>query len=417
MANPNEKDVLVPIDEEAREKYSHLLSLPPHASEVFIGGLPKDVGEEDLRDLCEAIGEIFEVRLMKDGDSGDAFVAFKSKDVAQKAIEELHSKECSLSETKNGLFIRNIPKSWTEDKFRKVIEDVGPGAENIELIKDPKKSTRNRGFAFVLYYNNACADYSRQKMMDSNFKLEGNAPTVTWADPKKVKALYVKNIPEKYEINGQPLEGVLAKPHAERKPEQSYSYGGFAPPPYGNQPVIYGGRAMPRGMQMAEDPNRDRDSYVVKPEVAPFDTLQHLIRDFDTLCLNEEFLRAHQQLRLRLDDNLLKVAGQSFATMKPMHQDTETLRLYDNFMSAQKKFLDKVEELAKGDAVPVARWAGNLEGSASRIKPEPEEPLENETKGKAPHWEPFEIMEQETTEIVGKIKYQHNKKKREKVLL
>lgn len=50
-----------PIDEEEREKYSHLLSLPPHGSEVFIGGLPKDVGEEDLRDLCEAIGDIFEV--------------------------------------------------------------------------------------------------------------------------------------------------------------------------------------------------------------------------------------------------------------------------------------------------------------------------------------------------------------------
>lgn len=50
-----------PIDEEDREKFSHLLSLPPHGSEVFIGGLPRDVGEEDLRDLCEALGEIFEV--------------------------------------------------------------------------------------------------------------------------------------------------------------------------------------------------------------------------------------------------------------------------------------------------------------------------------------------------------------------
>ena len=49
-----------PIDEE-REEYSRLLSLPPHGSEVFIGGLPRDVGEEDLRDLCEPIGDIFEV--------------------------------------------------------------------------------------------------------------------------------------------------------------------------------------------------------------------------------------------------------------------------------------------------------------------------------------------------------------------
>jgi heterogeneous nuclear ribonucleoprotein R len=189
-----------------------------------------------------------------------------------------------------------------------------------------------------LYYNNACADYSRQKMIDSNFKLEGNAPTVTWADPKsspehsaaaaQVKALYVKNIPEntsteqlkelfqrhgevtkivtppgkggkrdfgfvhyaerssalkavkdteRYEVNGQPLEVVLAKPQAERKHDpSSYSYGaaptpapfvhptfgGFAAAPYGamgaglgiagsfSQPMIYGRGAMPTGMQM-----------------------------------------------------------------------------------------------------------------------------------------------------------------------
>ncbi len=51
-------------------------------------------------------------------------------------------------------------------------------------FQDPQNPTRNRGFAFVLYYNNACADYSRQKMSNAKFKLDGNTPTVTWADPK-----------------------------------------------------------------------------------------------------------------------------------------------------------------------------------------------------------------------------------------
>ncbi|KAM6600120.1 hypothetical protein CsatA_019729 [Cannabis sativa] len=339
-----------PIDEEEQEKRAELLALPPHGSEVFIGGLPREVTEEDLRDLCDNIGDIVEVRLMKDRETGEnkgyAFVAFKTKEVAQQAIEELHSKEfkgktlrCSLSETKHRLFIGNVPKHWTEDEFRKVVEDVGPGVENIELIKDPQIPTRNRGFAFVLYYNNACADYSRQKMSSSNFKLDGNTPTVTWADPKstpdqtataQVKALYVKNIPEnttteqlkelfqrhgevtkvvmppgkggqgkrdfgfvhyaerssalkavkdseKYEIDGQALEVVLAKPQTDRKPDGSYSYntaphashlphpgyGGFPGNPYGTlgsgygvaaagfqQPMIYGRGPMPAGMQM-----------------------------------------------------------------------------------------------------------------------------------------------------------------------
>ncbi|KAG5566081.1 hypothetical protein RHGRI_001872 [Rhododendron griersonianum] len=222
------------IDDDDEKKRSELLALPPYGSEIFIGGLPRDVSNDDLRDLCEPFGDIFEVsshpvRLMKNRDTGEtkgfAFVAFKAKEVAQQAIEELHNKEfkgrtlrCSLAETKRRLFIGNLPKNWTDEEFTKVIEETGPGAENIELIKDPQYPSRNRGFAFIEYYNNACADFSRQKMSNASFKLDGNAPTVSWADPKstpdnsaaasqierkaieedtkEVKALYVKNIPE-----------------------------------------------------------------------------------------------------------------------------------------------------------------------------------------------------------------------------
>ncbi|CAN1157063.1 Heterogeneous nuclear ribonucleoprotein Q [Linum perenne] len=350
-AEPVEEDEEKPADsfnDEEREKRAQLLALPPHGSEVFIGGLPKDVVEDDLNELCEAFGEIFEIRLVKDKDTGEskgfAFVSFKSKEVAQKAIDELHNKQfrgktlrCSLSETKNRLFVGNIPKNLTEDQFRTVIEEVGPGAEVIELIKDPLNPSRNRGFAFILYYNNACADYSRQKMLNSSFKLDGNTPTISWADPKaspdhsaaasQVKALYVKNIPEnttterlkelfirhgevtkvvmppgkagkrdfgfihfaerssalkavkdteKYEIDGQSLEVVLAKPQADKRSDGAYlygagmppahvatpSYGAFAANPYGSmgggfgaasgfqQPMIYGRGPMPSGMQM-----------------------------------------------------------------------------------------------------------------------------------------------------------------------
>jgi len=50
-----------PEDEEEKRKWDELLALPPHGSEVFIGGLPRDITEEDLRELCEPLGEIYEV--------------------------------------------------------------------------------------------------------------------------------------------------------------------------------------------------------------------------------------------------------------------------------------------------------------------------------------------------------------------
>ena len=49
------------LDEDDLEKHAQLLALPPHGSEIFIGGLSRDVSEDDLRDLCESLGEIFEV--------------------------------------------------------------------------------------------------------------------------------------------------------------------------------------------------------------------------------------------------------------------------------------------------------------------------------------------------------------------
>ncbi|XP_068635280.1 heterogeneous nuclear ribonucleoprotein Q-like [Aristolochia californica] len=288
------------------EKHAELLALPPHGSEIFIGGLPREATEEDLRGLCEPIGDIFEVRLMKDKDrnenKGFAFISFKTKEVAQKAIDGINSKEfkgkvlrCSLSQVKHRLFMGNIPKSWTEEELRKVIEENGPGIENLELLKDPQSPSRNRGFAFIEYYNHACAEYARQKMTSPKFKLDGNTPTVTWADPKsvpdpsaaaQVKALYVKNIPdnttpdqlkeifqvhgevtkvvlppgkagnnkggfgfihyaersnalkavkeaEKYDINGQVLDVSLAKPQSEKKfDSSSNSYKGGLLPSY-----------------------------------------------------------------------------------------------------------------------------------------------------------------------------------------
>lgn len=302
-------------DDDEIKKHNELLTLPPHGSEVFIGGLPRDANEEDLRTLCEPFGEIFEVRLMKDKDKGEskgfAFITFTTNDTAQKAIEEVHDKEfkgrtlrCSLSQAKHRLFIGNVPKSLSEEELRKILEEIGPGVENLEYFKDLQNPNRNRGFIFVEYYNHACAEYARQKMSSANFKIDGSTPTVSWAEPKnaadasaaaQVKCVYVKNLPEnvtseklkeifgrhgevtkvvlppakagqnkrdfgfihfaerssalkavksteKYEIDGHVLEAVLAKPQTDRKSDlhKAGPFPSYAPYPYGYPGDPYG---------------------------------------------------------------------------------------------------------------------------------------------------------------------------------
>lgn len=288
---------VVEIDEEERQKHAELLSLPPQGSEIFIGGLPRDVTDEDLRDLCESFGEVYEIRLVKDKDrkenKGFAFIVFTTEEAAQKAVEDIQDKDykgktlrCSLSQVKHRLFIGNVPKSLAEEELKRIFEGIGPGVENIECFKDPQNPSRNRGFVFIDYYNNACADYARQKMSKSSFKVDGSSLTVSWADPKnssdasaaaQVKAIYVKNLPEnvtseklkeifdkhgeitkvvlppskagqkrdfgfihfterssalkavkgteKYEIDGNALEVSLAKPQSDRKSENHHKPG------------------------------------------------------------------------------------------------------------------------------------------------------------------------------------------------
>lgn len=203
-------------EEKNAEKSGELLKRPPHGSEIFVGGITRDTTEEDLRTLCSSCGEVYEVRLLKDKDTGQnkgyAFVTFMNEEYAEKAIELLNDSEVkgrklrfSQSQSKHRLFVGNIPKTWEKEELEKVLGEQGPGIQSVELLKDPKTPGRNRGFAFVEYYNHACAEHARREMSKTSFRLETNAPTISWADPRngpdasamsQVKVVYVRNLPD-----------------------------------------------------------------------------------------------------------------------------------------------------------------------------------------------------------------------------
>jgi len=48
-------------DEDEKGKHAELLALPPHGSEVYVGGISSDISSEDLKNLFESVGEVVEV--------------------------------------------------------------------------------------------------------------------------------------------------------------------------------------------------------------------------------------------------------------------------------------------------------------------------------------------------------------------
>ncbi|KAH8485327.1 hypothetical protein H0E87_026936 [Populus deltoides] len=280
------------IDEQ--RKHAELLALPPHGSEVYLGGIPPDASEGDLKEFCESIGEVTEVRIMKGKDSseskGYAFVSFRTKELASKAIEELNNTEfkgkkvkCSTSQANHRLFIGNVPRNWGEENMKKAVKKIGPGVNSVELLK-----------VKAVYVKNLPEDIT-QDCLRQLFEHHGKVTKVVLppAKPGHEKSRFgfvhfaerssamkaLKNT-EKYEIDGQVLDCSLAKPHTDQKPsggpnsQNSSSYSNFQPQlgyglaggTYGafgagfgsagfgaagfTQPVIYGRGPTPAGMAM-----------------------------------------------------------------------------------------------------------------------------------------------------------------------
>lgn len=69
-------------------------------TEIFVGGLDKDTKEEDIRKLFESVGEVTQVRLVRNSDSGKnkgfAFLRFASAADAKKALEKFSTVEVFL---------------------------------------------------------------------------------------------------------------------------------------------------------------------------------------------------------------------------------------------------------------------------------------------------------------------------------
>nr|XP_012609367.1 RNA-binding protein 47 isoform X1 [Microcebus murinus]XP_012609370.1 RNA-binding protein 47 isoform X1 [Microcebus murinus]XP_012609371.1 RNA-binding protein 47 isoform X1 [Microcebus murinus]XP_012609372.1 RNA-binding protein 47 isoform X1 [Microcebus murinus]XP_012609373.1 RNA-binding protein 47 isoform X1 [Microcebus murinus]XP_012609374.1 RNA-binding protein 47 isoform X1 [Microcebus murinus]XP_012609375.1 RNA-binding protein 47 isoform X1 [Microcebus murinus]XP_020137987.1 RNA-bindin len=187
---------------------------PQRGCEVFVGKIPRDVYEDELVPVFEAVGRIYELRLMMDFDGknrGYAFVTYCHKLEAKRAVRELNNHEirpgrllgvcCSVDNCR--LFIGGIPKTKKREEILEEVAKVTEGVLDVIVYASAADKMKNRGFAFVEYESHRAAAMARRKLMPGRIQLWGHQIAVDWAEPEidvdedvmeTVKILYVRNL-------------------------------------------------------------------------------------------------------------------------------------------------------------------------------------------------------------------------------
>lgn len=185
--------------------------------EVFVGGLDKDVVEDDLRKVFSQVGEVTEVRLMMNPQTkknkGFAFLRFATVEQARQAVTELknpviNGKQCGVtpSQDSDTLFLGNICKTWTKEALKEKLKHYGvDNVEDLTLVEDSNNEGMNRGFAFLEFSSRSDAmdAFKRLQKRDVLFGVDRPAK-VSFADSfidpgdeimAQVKTVFVDGLP------------------------------------------------------------------------------------------------------------------------------------------------------------------------------------------------------------------------------
>ena len=197
----------------------------PAGVQVHVGRVSYSATEEQLIEVFEQAGEIYELRLMMDQkhpgfkNKGFAFVTFCTKEAADKAVKLFNNYaingkpiSCVIASSNNTLFIGMIPKNKNREEIRLAFSNEVPGIVDVLLqpsLKTAGSTDKNRGFCFLNFEDYKSAAAARQKLRSKiPIRMFDDHKTYTcdWADPQEeissevmaqVKTLFVKNISER----------------------------------------------------------------------------------------------------------------------------------------------------------------------------------------------------------------------------
>jgi len=176
----------------------------PEGVKLFIGQVPKDYKESDLRSLFEVYGDIHSLNLLADKSTGQhkgcAFLTYFDNASSTRAQEELHEKRTlpgarnpiqvkpaasEINDDNRKLFIGMLSRELDEDKLKDMFSSFG-SIKNLTILRDPQK--KSKGCAFILFETRLQAQ-NAMKSMHNSLTMEGCSKpiVVKLADTEKDK--------------------------------------------------------------------------------------------------------------------------------------------------------------------------------------------------------------------------------------
>nr|GEW56021.1 nucleotide-binding alpha-beta plait domain-containing protein [Tanacetum cinerariifolium] len=187
---------------------------------IFVHGLDKETKEDDIRKVFEKIGEVIEVKLITNLNSGKSrgfgFVRYASADLADLALTKFRHVEIRGStwhtaavEASDTIVLNNIDKKWNNDNVLSLLQKVGiTKIDEVSVIPDPENSELNLGFAFIEFETKRDAQMAYRKLQIKNVFGEYSKIKVAWAeslaDPVEeemhnVKSVFAEYIPSSWD--------------------------------------------------------------------------------------------------------------------------------------------------------------------------------------------------------------------------
>ena len=150
---------------------------PTDSIKLFVGQVPKSMGERELIPIFTEIGEVYELAVLRDKETnrhrGCAFVTYYNRDDATSAVVEFHDKK-KLSPTVGfmqvkpasdcKIFVANLPLDVKVETVNSMFAKFG-AVDEVHLIRDHRGDFK--GCAFVRYRSKSDAVTAIQRLNES----------------------------------------------------------------------------------------------------------------------------------------------------------------------------------------------------------------------------------------------------------